>query len=154
MRQYHRVYWKIQIKLFCISNLNFSTFSLALVSLTEFFHSIILNLQKYLWDPPSDDSSYFFPSSSPSNVAPPFVSPSERSAAFTRYKLQLSCFHSFRSYSLSLCLTEWRNTTGSYWTKRFTTKIENWDGIKGLEFIGSCRRQEHKNTWEKVRYDI
>lgn len=139
VRQYHRVYWKF---------ISISGFSSAI------FHFIILNLQKYLWDPPSDDSSYFFPSSSPSNVAPPFVSPSERRAAFTWYKSLLSRFHSFCSYSLLLCLTERRNTTGSHWTKRFTTKIENWDGIKALEFIGSCGRQEHRNTWEKVRYDI
>lgn len=137
--QYHRVYWKF---------ISVSGFSSAI------FHFIILNLQKYLWDPPSDDSSCFFPSSSPSNVAPPFVSPSERRAAFTWYKSLLSRFHSFCSYSLLLCLTERRNTTGSHWTKRFTTKIENWDGIKALEFIGSCGRQEHRNTWEKVRYDI
>lgn len=85
------------------------------------------------------------------NVAPPFVSPSERRTAFTWYKSQLSRFHSFCSYSLLLCLTEKGNTTGSYWTRRFTTKIENWDSIKALEFIVSCRRQEHKNTWEKLR---
>lgn len=139
VRHYHRVYWKF---------VSISGFSSAI------FHFIILNLQKYLWDPLSGDSSYLFHSSSPSNVVPPFVSPSERRAAFTWYKSELSRFQSFCSYSLLLCLTERRNTTGSYWTKRFTTKIENWDGIKALEFIGSCRRQEHKNIWEKVRYDI
>lgn len=71
---------------------NFNSFHAAHIQLVHFLsvstfswvvlRSIILNLLNYLWDPPADDSSYFFPSSSPFRCCSSFHMSFRRKASF------------------------------------------------------------------------